>query len=94
MKTVVEHMIDVLWEQHRSVVSFGERALLDECARRCTHTTLMEVSPGERDNRIFAALENSGKFNKSFTFSRGSTPQTKRRDYRVRVMTLKEEIGQ
>lgn len=63
-KTVAEHMRDVLTERGLSSVMWGDAVVLDDCAKRCVHTTLYDQHPLERHKRILDALERSSLFEK------------------------------
>lgn len=66
MKTIVEHMLDVLHENGCAAVMWGDIHLLDDCATRCTHTSLMRLPPWTRHAKILDALGRSPLFEKSF----------------------------
>ena len=66
MKTIADHMVDVLTERGIKVIGWGDFGLLDECASRCTHTTLMKTHMDARHQRILNALERSDKFEKHY----------------------------
>lgn len=66
MKTIVDHMVDVLKEKDISVVGWGDFGILDECASRCSHTTLMDSPIDKRHQRVLNALEKSDKFEKCY----------------------------
>lgn len=66
MKTIADHMVDVLVERGIKVIGWGDYTFLDECASRCTHTTLMESRIEARHQRILNALERSDRFEKYY----------------------------
>lgn len=66
MKTIAEHMVDVLTERGIKVIGWGDYGFLDDCASRCTHTTLMETHIDARHQRILNALERSDRFEKNY----------------------------
>ncbi len=66
MKTIADHMADVLMERGIKVIGWGDFGLLDECASRCTHTTLMKSYVDSRHQRILNALGRSDKFEKYY----------------------------
>ena len=65
-KTIAEHMVDVLRGHGCDAVMYGDCGLLDACAERCTHTTLMDAHPMNRHKRILDALDASDLFEKSY----------------------------
>lgn len=65
-QSIAKHMQDVLIENGCEGVMWGDRILLDECADRATHTTLMETHPLDRHQRILNALEHSALFEKFY----------------------------
>ena len=69
----------VMLDAGQSAVTRADIALLDECARRCTHTTLMAVSQKERHRRIFHALDCSALFLEKTT----RRPAGWRREFRL-----------
>ncbi len=71
MKTIAEHMEDVLREGGFDGFMFGDVRLMDEGANRCTHTNLMSLHPMERHRRILTACERSGLFNKKYALING-----------------------
>lgn len=70
-KTIAEHMRDVILENDCDGVMFGDVRLLDQCARRCIHTNLMDLHPMERHSRILSACEKSALFKKRYYRPRG-----------------------
>lgn len=62
--TIAEHMCDVLIENDFTSVMWGDCWLMDECALRCTHTTLIDAHPLDRHKRILDALCRSPLFEK------------------------------
>ena len=70
-KTIAEHMADVLREQGCDEVWCRDVGLLDMCAERCTHTTLMDAYIPDRHKRIFDALEKSPLFRKEIIWLPG-----------------------
>ena len=72
MKTIADHMVDVLTERKIKVIGWGDFGLLDECASRCTHTALMKTDIDARHQRILNALEISNRFEKYYV--KGPTP--------------------
>lgn len=66
VKTIAEHMVDVLREEGFSGVMFGDVRLLDEAANRATHTNLMSLHPMLRHSRLLTACERSGLFTKKY----------------------------
>jgi hypothetical protein len=83
-------MRDVLYETGNPGVAWGDIRLLDMCAARCTHTSLMEKLPAARHTRILNALDRSRLFSKSYNIThiwigRGWQERT------VRVFTLVEQ---
>ena len=64
MKTIAEHMKDVLIKNDCDSVMWGDCHNLDECANECKHTNLMKLHPLTRHQRIFNALEKSKLFKK------------------------------
>ena len=73
MKTIAEHMVDVLVERGIKVIGWGDYTFLDECASRCTHTTLSKIHVDARHQRILNALERSDRFEKHYV--KGPTPR-------------------
>ena len=65
-KTIADHMVDVVNEYDTGGVMYGDCSLLDFCAERCTHTTLMDAHPMNRHIRILNAVDRSDKFIKSY----------------------------
>ena len=61
-KTIAEHMLDVIMECGTGGVMWGDTWLLDDCAKRCTHTNLMEKHPMVRHPIILTACQRSGLF--------------------------------
>lgn len=66
MKTIADHMVDVLKEKGINLVCWGDFGILDECAERCSHTTLRRSPIDKRHQRILNALERSDKFKKYY----------------------------
>jgi len=66
LKTIADHMVDVLTERGIKVIGWGDYGFLDECASRCTHTTLMNTHMNARHQRILNAIERSDKFEKHY----------------------------
>lgn len=64
-KTIADHLLDVLIEAGRCDITRRDTAILDECARRCTHTTLMDAHPPRRYTRVLDALGGDRRFEKS-----------------------------
>jgi len=64
--TIAEHMRSVLLETDNAAVMWGDVHLLDECADRCDHTTLMKAHPLDRHKRILDALDRSSLFEKYY----------------------------
>jgi hypothetical protein len=64
--TIAEHMREVLLETDNAAVMWGDVHLLDDCASRCIHTTLMEAHPMVRHKRILDALDHSSLFEKHY----------------------------
>lgn len=88
MKTIAEHMVDVLTERGIKVIGWGDYGLLDECASRCTHTTLMKTHMNARHQRILNAIERSDKFEKHYV--EGPTVMRGRRWLRQFKLIFKE----
>lgn len=65
-QTIAEHMRDVLIDNECNSVMWGDCRLLDECADRATHTTLMEAHPLDRHIRVLNSLERSNLFEKFY----------------------------
>lgn len=65
-RTIAEHMRDVLIENDCEGVMWGDCGLLDECADRATHTTLMKAHALDRHQRILNALDRSPLFEKFY----------------------------
>ena len=66
MKTIADHVVEVLQETDNPGIMFGDCTLLDMVAVRCTHTNLMEKHPMERHRRILNALEKDDRFEKLY----------------------------
>ena len=62
MKTIAEHMRDVLVETENKGFMWGDLYLMDMCAARCTHTTLLDAHPIDRHKRIMDACGRSPLF--------------------------------
>jgi hypothetical protein len=86
-KTIAEHMRDVLIELDMPGVMWGDCGLLDDCASRCVHTTLMDAHPLDRHARILGALERSPLFTKGYIML---GVRRNGGDVRCRMFTLKE----
>lgn len=65
-KTIAEYMREVLLETDNNSVMHGDAHLFDDCARRATHTNLIDQHPFERQARIMNALERSSLFDKCY----------------------------
>lgn len=65
-KTISDNMVDVLNDYECDGVMYGDCGLLDFCANRCKHTTLMKKHPLDRHVQIFNALDKSHKFKKTY----------------------------
>lgn len=65
-KTITEHMLDILAENGRNGIMWGDTDLLDYCAERSTHTNLMTKHPLDRHPAILTACERSGFFKKYY----------------------------
>ena len=62
MKTIADHVVDVLKETDNPGIMYGDVHLLDEIAWRCTHTNLREKHPLIRHSRILNALDKDPRF--------------------------------
>ena len=67
IKTIADHMIDVLNECDAECVMVRDVTMLDYCAARCRHTTLMTKLPDKRHVQILNALFRSDKFAHLYT---------------------------
>ena len=64
-KTIAQITKEYLLETENDSIGFGDTRLLDEIARRATHTTLMKKHPLDRHIAILNALDRSVLFRKS-----------------------------
>lgn len=65
-KSIACHSKEVLLEQSRDVIMWGDSFLLDVIAERCTHTNLMSLHPLIRHQHILQQLGRSKHFKKYF----------------------------
>ena len=65
-KTIAEHMRDILIENDRTFVGWGDLDDIEECADRSTHTDLNDgnIHPRDRIKRVLDALDRSPLFEK------------------------------
>lgn len=71
MKTIADHVVDVLKETDNPGIMYGDVHLLDEIAWRCTHTNLREKHPLIRHSRILNALDKDPRFEKYYVKMKG-----------------------
>lgn len=88
-KNIANIMRDVLLENGCDSVMYGDVRLLDECAKKATHTTLMKAHPLDRHERILRALDSSPLFEKFYI--RISLPDG-RKNFPVRDFKLIQEF--
>ena len=86
-KTITDTAIEVLAENGRENIWWGDQPMLDEIAARATHTNLLSLNPLLRHSRILDALERSGKFKKGYITLGGMRGNNK-----TRCMTLKPQM--
>ena len=72
VKTIADVAYEHLIETDNLGVMWGDCALLDEIALKCTHTNLREAHPLNRHKRILDALDRDSRFDKFYVHIKGS----------------------
>lgn len=85
MKTIADHVVDVLNETDNPGIMFGDVTLFDTIAWRCTHTNLRDKHPMLRHSRILDALENDDRFEKFYVNMRGTRGNPNWRSFRLKT---------
>ncbi|MFD0587669.1 hypothetical protein ACFQZE_06615 [Paenibacillus sp. GCM10027627] len=66
-KTIAHHMIDILKENERSSVWYGDIEEIDECAKRAgLYEKETKIHPILINNRVLSALDRSSFFKKGY----------------------------
>lgn len=91
MKTIADIAYEHLIESDNWGVMWGDCALLDEIAWKCTHTNLKEKHPLIRHKRILDALDRDSRFEKSYIHVRGS-PGPLWRCFKIIVVNERQNI--
>ena len=71
MKTIADIAYEHLIESDNPGIMWGDCALLDEIAWKCTHTNLKETHPLKRHKRILDALDRDSRFDKFYIHMNG-----------------------
>lgn len=78
MKTIAEHMVDVMAEQNRSSIWFGDLDLIHECANRSGMYRRIRSKNGDHPliiiQKVLKALERSEDFDKGYMRYDGNKP--------------------
>lgn len=88
MKTIADHMVDVLKENKCSCVWMGDCDLIEECASRAN---VKGEHPLRRYKNVLAALERSDKFDKGYLTACNVTGKGER-NVRFRCFRVKKEF--